>query len=142
MAPKQGNIVLLETNVDDATGEILGYAQERLFDMGALDVWHTPIQMKKNRPGVLLSVLLPRELESEGVELLLRETPTLGIRSRAVERYAAERRTETLETQWGEVPVKIKYVAGEPVAASPEYEDCRRIALAEGLPLQSRVQGS
>ena len=137
VAPKQGNIVLLETNVDDATGEILGYAQERLFDMGALDVWHTPIQMKKNRPGVLLSVLLPRELESEGVELLLRETPTLGIRSRAVERYAAERRTETLETAWGEVRVKIKHLDGEPVAASPEYEDCRRIALAEGLPLQT-----
>ncbi|MYC28549.1 MAG: nickel pincer cofactor biosynthesis protein LarC [Chloroflexi bacterium] len=145
VAPKQGNIVLLETNLDDATGEILGYAQERLFDLGALDVWHTPIQMKKNRPGVLLSVLLPRELENDCVELLLRETPTLGIRSRAVERYAAERRTETLETEWGKVRVKIKYLAGEPVAASPEYEDCRQIAMNKGVPFQAlykEVEGS
>lgn len=137
VARKQGNIVLLETNIDDATGEILGYAQERLFNLGALDVWHTPIQMKKNRPGVLLSVLLPGELENEGVELLLRETPTLGIRSRAVERYAAERKTEVLETEWGEVRVKIKYLAGAPLAASPEYEDCRQIALTTGIPLQA-----
>ena len=135
-AQKQGNIVLLETNLDDATGEILGYVQERLFDLGALDVWHTSIQMKKNRPGVLLSVLLPRELENDALKLILRETPTLGIRSRAVERFAAERRTEMLETEWGQVRVKIKYLAGEPVAASPEYEDCRQIALTVGLPLQ------
>lgn len=137
VAKKQGNIVLLETNLDDVTGEILGYAQERLFNLGALDVWHTPIQMKKNRPGVLLSVLLPGELENAGVELLLRETPTLGIRSRAVERYAAERKTESVETEWGEVRVKVKYLASDPVAASPEYEDCRQIALTAGVPLQA-----
>ena len=133
---RQQGIVLLETNLDDVTGEVLGYAQERLFDLGALDVWHTPIQMKKNRPGVILSVLLPQSLEQKGVELILRETPTLGVRSRPIERYAAEREVVTMDTDLGEVRVKLKYLAGEIVAASPEYEDCRRIALESGRPLQ------
>ncbi|CAI8018005.1 Putative nickel insertion protein [Geodia barretti] len=129
IGPRQQGIVLLETNLDDVTGEVLGYAQERLFDLGALDVWHTPIQMKKNRPGIILSALLPQSLEQAGVELILRETPTLGVRSRPVERYAAERRIETLETDLGQIRVKLKYLAGGIVAAAPEYEDCRRIAL-------------
>jgi uncharacterized protein (TIGR00299 family) protein len=136
IAPKQPDIVLLETNLDDVTGEVLGYAQERLFDLGALDVWHTPIQMKKNRPGVILSALLPSRLEAAGVELILRETPTLGVRSRPVERYAAEREIVALETEWGTVHIKLKLLANEVVAAAPEYEDCRLLALETGLPLQ------
>ncbi len=136
LARKQQGIVLLETNLDDVTGEVLGYTQERLFDLGALDVWHTPIQMKKNRPGVILSVLLPEKLEDVAVESILRETPTLGVRSRPVERYAAERRTVQMETPLGLVSVKLKYLAGAVVGASPEYEDCRRIALDTGMPLQ------
>ena len=136
VARKQRGIVLLETNLDDVTGEVLGYAQERLFELGALDVWHTPIQMKKNRPGVILSVLLPESLERAGTELLLRETPTLGVRCRPVERYAAEREIVPIETELGTVRVKLKRLAGEIVAAAPEYEDCRSIALATGKPLQ------
>ena len=136
LARKQQGIVLLETNLDDVTGEVLGYAQERLFGLGALDVWHTPIQMKKNRPGVILSALLPDHLERAGVELILRETPTLGVRSRPVERYAAERETVQMETPSGAVRIKLKYLAGVIVGASPEYEDCRLIALESGQPLQ------
>ena len=132
----QEGIVLLETNLDDVTGEVLGYAQERLFDLGALDVWHTPIQMKKNRPGVILSALLPQRLEESAVELILRETPTLGVRRRPVERYAAEREVLEMDTDLGKVRVKVKRLAGEVVAASPEYEDCRAIALETGRPLQ------
>lgn len=134
-APLQTGLVLLETNLDDVTGETLGYAQERLFALGALDVWHTPIQMKKNRPGIILSALLPPELETAAVELILRETPTLGVRRRLVERYAARRETIVVETAAGPVQVKVKYLAGQAIAASPEYEDCRRIALATGRPL-------
>ena len=78
---QSASVVLLETNLDDAPGLVLGYAQERLFALGALDVWHTPVQMKKNRPGTILSVLVPPHLEQAAVELILRETPTLGIRS-------------------------------------------------------------
>ena len=136
LAPKQQGLILLETNLDDVTGEVLGYTQERLFDLGALDVWHTPIQMKKNRPGVILSVLLPQRLEETAVELMLRETPTLGVRCRPVERYAAERRTVQMETPLGLVSIKLKYLSGAVVGASPEYEDCRRIALDTGKPMQ------
>ena len=136
LAKPQAGIVLLETNLDDVTGEVLGYTQERLFDLGALDVWHTPIQMKKNRPGVILSALLPQTLETAAVELILRETPTLGVRSRPVQRYVAEREVVAMETGLGTVRVKVKSLAGEAVAAAPEYEDCRRIALETGRPLQ------
>jgi hypothetical protein len=132
----QAGIVLLETNLDDVTGEVLGYAQERLFALGALDVWHTPIQMKKDRPGIILSALVPQGLESAAVELILRETPTLGVRIRPVERYVADRKSVTMTTEIGEVSVKIKSLRGEAVSVSPEYEDCRRIALESGLPLQ------
>ena len=134
-APLQTGLVLLETNLDDVTGETLGYAQERLFALGALDVWHTPIQMKKNRPGIILSALLPPELETAAVELILRETPTLGVRRRLVERYAARRETIAVATAAGPAQVKVKYLAGQAIAASPEYEDCRRIALDTGRPL-------
>ena len=136
LAKPQAGIVLLETNLDDVTGEVLGYTQERLFDLGALDVWHTPIQMKKNRPGVILSALLPQTLETAAVELILRETPTLGVRSRPVQRYVAEREVVAMETSLGTVRAKVKSLAGEVVAAAPEYEDCRRIALETGRPLQ------
>ena len=134
-ASLQEGLVLLETNLDDVTGEILGYAQERLFALGALDVWHTPIQMKKSRPGIILSALLSPELETAAVELILRETPTLGLRRRWVERYAARRETIVVETAAGPAQVKVKYLAGQAIAAAPEYEDCRRIALATGRPL-------
>ena len=138
----QTGVVLLETNLDDVTGEVLGYAQERLFALGALDVWHTPIQMKKNRPGVILSALLPESLETAAAELILRETPTLGVRRRPVERYAARRETVAMETPDGTIQVKVKYLAEEAIAAAPEYEDCRRIALATGRPLLEIYRGA
>ena len=139
------SVVLLETNLDDAPGLVLGYAQERLFALGALDVWHTPVQMKKNRPGAVLSVLVPPHLERAAVELILRETPTLGIRSRTVDRYVADRRSVTVETEFGPVSVKVKSLSssnGEPapVSGAPEPDDCRRIAIETGLPFQEIYQ--
>ena len=130
------SVVLLETNLDDAPGLVLGYAQERLFALGALDVWHTPVQMKKNRPGAVLSALVPPRLEQAAVELILRETPTLGIRSRLVDRYVAHRHSLTIETELGPVSVKVKSLDGSPVSAAPEPDDCRRIAIETGLPFQ------
>jgi uncharacterized protein (TIGR00299 family) protein len=132
----QTGIVLLETNLDDVTGEVLGYAQERLFALGALDVWHTSIQMKKDRPGIILSALVPQSLESDAVDLILKETPTLGVRTRPVERYVAGRESVAMTTELGSINVKIKSLHGGPVSISPEFEDCRRIALESGLPLQ------
>jgi uncharacterized protein (TIGR00299 family) protein len=136
----QSQVVLLETNLDDVTGEVLGYVQEMLFSLGALDVWHTPIQMKKNRPGIILSVLVPQSLESPAVELILRETPTLGVRTRPVERYVADRQNVEVETELGTVRVKLKLLSGKAVSVSPEFEDCRRIALDLALPLQEVYQ--
>ena len=137
---KQDNVVLLETNLDDVPGMVLGYAQERLFDLGALDVWYTQVQMKKNRPGVILSVLVPEALEAEASRLIMRETPTLGIRTRRVERYVADRFSLPMETEFGVVSVKVKSLGGRPVAAAPEFEDCRRIALQQGLSFQEVYQ--
>ena len=135
-APVRREVTLLETNIDDASPQLLGFAQERLFELGALDVWHTPIQMKKNRPGTLLSALVPASLEAQAVSLLLRETTTLGVRRRVVERYEAEREMREVHTEFGPVLVKTKLLDGRPIAASPEYEACRAIALEHGLPLQ------
>ena len=140
VASVQGDIVLLETNLDDVPGVVLGYTQERLFDLGALDVWHTPIQMKKNRPGVILSALVPRHLEAAAAELILRETPTLGVRTRPVERYVADRWNVPMETELGTISVKLKSLEDRVVGAAPEFEDCRRIALETGLPLQEVYQ--
>ena len=140
LAGRQGGIILLETNLDDVSGELVGYAQEQLFALGALDVWYTPIQMKKNRPGVMLSAMVPQELETAAFELILRETTTLGVRTRPVERYVAERHIESMESVLGVIGAKVKYLGGKAVSASPEYEDCRKIALESGISLQDVYQ--
>ena len=137
---RQVDVVLLETNLDDVRGEVLGYAQEQLFSLGALDVWYTPVQMKKNRPGVVLSALVPQRLEDAAVQLILRETPTLGVRTRPVERYVAQRESFDVETDLGVISVKVKSLEGESVGVSPEYEDCRRISLETGVPYQEVYQ--
>ena len=140
VARQQGQIVLLETNLDDATGQVVGHAQDRLFAIGALDVWSIPVQMKKSRPGVILSALVPQEIEAAAVRVILRETPTLGVRSRPIQRYVAERQTMTMETGMGPVGVKVKYLEGVVVGVAPEYEDCRKIALEIGTPFQEVYQ--
>ena len=135
----QDNVVLLETNLDNSTGEQLGFAMERLFEAGAFDVWHTPIQMKKNRPGVLLSALGPAHLESRLAEVFLRDTPTLGVRVRPVGRYVADRDIVTVATEYGPMRVKRKWLAGEVVSASPEYEDVAAAAREQGTGWQAVV---
>ena len=134
-APKRDGHRLLETNVDDSTPEVLAYAQEQLLALGAVDVWFTSIQMKKSRPGVLLSALVPASLESGAAELILRETSTLGIRVRPVERYEALREVKEVTSPFGAVQVKVKRMGHQVVGVSPEYEPCRRIARERGLPL-------
>lgn len=134
--PGREEVVLLECNLDDATGELLGYVMERLFAAGALDVWFVPVQMKKNRPGVILSTLARPERVDALLGLILRETPTLGVRVRPVERAVAERAERAVETPWGPVRVKEKWLDGERVSVSPEYEDCARIARERGIPLE------
>jgi uncharacterized protein (DUF111 family) len=102
---------------------------------GAADAWFTSIQMKKGRPGVMLSVLCKEALEKTLVDLLLRETTTLGVRVRDVGRYEAERDVFEFESSLGPAAVKVKRLPGEPPRVAPEYEVCRRIATERGLPL-------
>jgi len=139
-AVQQGEVVLLETNLDDVSGLVLGYTQERLFAIGALDVWNTPILMKKNRPATLLSVLVPKDKEREATEVILRETPTLGIRTRQVDRYVAGRQMVTIETKMGPISVKVKLLDGKAISAAPEPDEVRRIALESGTPFQEVYQ--
>ena len=132
--------MLLETNLDDVSGLVLAYTQEQLFAIGALDVWNTPIQMKKNRPGTVLSALVPKDIEPEASELILRETPTLGIRTRSVDRYVAGRQIVKVETGLGPISIKIKILDGKAVSAAPEPDEVRQIALETGRPFQEVYQ--
>ncbi|HXG41358.1 MAG TPA: nickel pincer cofactor biosynthesis protein LarC [Dehalococcoidia bacterium] len=128
-------LVLLETNLDDMTGEVLAHVLERLLALGVNDAWLTPVQMKKGRPGAVLSVLCPEGLEEEAVRLLLRETTTLGVRRQPVGRWEAPRETFSFQSSLGPAAVKVKRLPGEPPRAEPEFEVCRRLAAASGLPL-------
>jgi uncharacterized protein (TIGR00299 family) protein len=126
---------LIETNIDDMPAEHLAYAQESLMAAGAADAWFTPIQMKKSRPAVMLSVLCHEALESQMVSILLRETSTLGVRVREVARYEAEREVFEFESSLGPAAVKLKRLPGERPRVAPEYEVCRRIARERSLAL-------
>jgi hypothetical protein len=123
----------METNLDDVPGEIIGYTIERLFAAGALDVWTTPIQMKKNRPGVILGALVNHGQVGELEAILFRETGTLGVRRCRYERTKQPRPEATVETAWG--PVRVK-------AGKPEFEDCARIAREMGMPLQDVIRAA
>lgn len=126
-------VAVVECEIDDLPGEGFGFLMERLLGAGALDVYFTPVQMKKNRPGTLVTVLCrPDRLEALA-GLLLLESGSLGCRIQRAERIEAEREVITVETPYGPVAVKRARLAGRPFSAAPEFEDCRRIALAAGV---------
>jgi uncharacterized protein (TIGR00299 family) protein len=128
-------MVLIETNIDDMTGEMLAYVQEKLIAEGAADAWLTPIQMKKGRPAVTLSAICTEGQEAALARTMLRETSTLGVRVRPVHRWEAERETLEFESTLGPAAVKVKRLPDEPPRVAPEYEACKRIAASSGLPL-------
>lgn len=128
-------ITVLETNIDDTTSEILGFVSEKLMKAGALDVFFTPIFMKKNRPAFMLTVLSNPENEEAMVDVILKETSTLGIRKTVSFRYCMKREIVNVSTDLGEVRLKIASW-GSFKKASPEYEDCKRIAEHTKLPLK------
>lgn len=132
---RRRTMLLVETNIDDMNPELLGYVQERLFEVGAADVWFVPIQMKKNRPATLVSVLCPHDCEEVVVSILLRETTTLGVRISEVNRREADRESLEFESSLGTAAVKLKRLEGEEPQVSPEYEPCRRLALQHGMSL-------
>lgn len=129
-------MVQLETNIDDMNPEFVAAVSEKLFAAGAADVWVTPVQMKKNRPGIVLSVLARQALETTLAEIILRETTTLGLRVQPIGRHEAQREMRTVETSYGPVPVKLKIVGGQILGAVPEYETCKHLADAAGVPVR------
>jgi uncharacterized protein (TIGR00299 family) protein len=129
-APENEQAVVMEANIDDSTGEMLGYAMERLLAAGALDVWFTPIQMKKNRPAVLVSLLCAPQETARLARVLLEETSAIGVRHYPVSRTTLRRRIEERQTSLGMVRFKVSET-GE----KPEFDDCRRLATAHGMPL-------
>ena len=126
---------IVQTNLDDTSGELVGYATTRLLAAGALDVFTTAIQMKKNRPGVLLSALCRAEDVVTVERIMLRETTTLGVRRWPVQRHTLPRSPHTVETPWGKIEGVVAALDDGP-AFSPEYESCRRIAEQQGVPLR------
>jgi pyridinium-3,5-bisthiocarboxylic acid mononucleotide nickel chelatase len=129
-------VTVIETNIDNMTGELLGGLMNRLLAAGALDVSYIPMQMKKNRPAVMLMVICRPEEGDEMAQLLLGETSTLGMRIQQVQRLKAQRSQQQIETPLGTLMVKVKRLGSRVISASPEYEDCRRIALERGMSLE------
>jgi uncharacterized protein (TIGR00299 family) protein len=127
---------MIETNLDDASPQIIGHVMDRVLELGALDCFFTPVQMKKNRPGVLLSILCgPAEKEAV-MKLLFTETTTLGIRSHEVTRRALQRSVVQVETQYGPIDVKVAHLDGRVVNEMPEFEQCRQAAAKANVPLK------
>jgi pyridinium-3,5-bisthiocarboxylic acid mononucleotide nickel chelatase len=133
-------ITILEGNVDDMTPQLFGYVMDRALQQGALDVFATSVQMKKSRPGMLLTVLCHPEDAQALTRLIFEETTTLGVRSRDEKRAALARRHVTVHTKWGEVRIKLANLNGSISNYAPEYEDCRRIAEQQHVPLKAVMQ--
>lgn len=133
-------VVQIETNLDDMNPQVFEYLMQRLFERGALDVFLTPITMKKSRPATLLSLLCRPGEERALVELVLAETTTLGVRAQTMQRLILPREVRDIETSFGTVRVKVTLRNGREVSLQPEYEDCRRIAEERGLPLLSVME--
>ena len=136
LPPSSDRVWVLETNLDDLPGEVVGYTMTRLMDARALDAFVTPIQMKKNRPGVMLSVLCDEAKIPTLEEILFRETTTLGIRRYPVSRHKLKRQAVEVETPFGRVKGKLGWLGDRPPTFSPEYDDCARIAAERGIPLR------
>lgn len=133
-------LVLLETNIDDVNPQIYDYVMERLFKEGALDVWLTPIQMKKNRPAVTLSILCNIVDEKKLSGIVFEEGLTLGIRRQLIGRMSLPREIKTIKTKFGNIRVKKAKFEGKTVREIPEYEDCKKAAKKQSIPLQQVIR--
>jgi len=133
---EKDEVLVLEANIDDQNPQIYEYVMDKLFAAGALDVWLTPIIMKKSRPAVTLSVLLKASQQAAVTQIVFTETSTIGVRSYPVNRTVAERETFAVDTLWGQIRVKVSRINGRVCCVSPEYEDCRRAADEHNIPLK------
>jgi len=137
---KREDITIMEANVDDMTPQLFGYVLERALKLGALDAFGTAVQMKKNRPGMQLTVLCRPEESNRLAKMIFTETTTLGVRIRQESRAVLARRHVNIRTQWGEIRMKLANLNGSVSNYAPEYEDCRRIAEAQHVPLKIVMQ--
>ena len=129
-------LLMIETNIDDMSPQLFGYVMDRALEMGALDCYLTPTQMKKNRPGLLLSVLCRPDEREKFLQMLFAETTTIGARSYEVQRRALARETITVTTQFGLIDVKVAHIKNGAVNAMPEFEQCRAAARNSGVTLR------
>ncbi len=140
---QETRVGIIETTIDDATPELLSYVADRLLAAGASDVYRTPVQMKKGRIGVQLTVLCSPSRAEALQKLVFQETTTLGLRYREEEKKILVRSFTSVETQWGDVRIKIGMLdGGEVVNYAPEYEDCRKIAENNAVPLKQVMQAA
>ncbi len=135
-------VLVLEANLDDATGQVVAEVCQLLLDTGARDVFTTPIYMKKGRPGTLITVLAPPALRDAVEEILFTQTTTFGVRSHLAERRTLARTLETVTTPFGEVRVKVGRRGGQVVRATPEFEDCRAAARCAGRPVLEVIEAA
>jgi len=133
-------ISVLEANLDDLNPQVFGYVMDKLLEEGALDAFGIPVQMKKNRPGMLLTVLCKPEEADRLAQIIFAESTTLGVRRREERRQALARRWENVSTPWGEIRIKIASMNGTVTNYAPEYEDCRRVAAEHHVPLKRVMQ--
>ncbi len=131
-----GEELLLETNIDDMNPQFYEPLTERLFAAGALDVWLTPITMKKGRPGTIVSAIVTADRRDEVERAFFVESTTIGVRATPVSRTRAPRRFETVATRWGDVRLKLRGWDGRVIGAMPEYDDCLRLSRASGAPIR------
>jgi len=132
-------VTVIETNLDDMSPQIYGYFAEKALAAGALDVFSSPVQMKKNRPGLLVTLLADPANVSRLIDLVFRETTTIGVRTYEARRKTLERELVPVETPFGSVRMKISRMNGSVLNATPEYEDCQRIATEKGIPLKQVI---
>ena len=140
LSTPQDNIMVIEANLDDMSPQVFGYVLDRLLDAGALDAFGTPVQMKKSRPGTVLTVLTRTEDAQRIAKIIFDETTTIGLRMRQEMRHTLAREYETVQTLWGGVRIKVARLNGKVTNFAPEYEDCREIAEDHGVPLKTVLQ--
>ena len=130
-------VSVIEANVDDMNPQVYGYFAEKALAAGALDVWSTSALMKKSRPGIVITILCEPSNTQRMMDLLFRETTTIGVRTHEAQRKILDREFVRVKTEWGDVRIKVSRLAGAIVNAAPEFEDCKKIAESNGVPLKS-----
>jgi len=135
-------LTVLETNIDDMSPQVAAYLMDRLFAEGALDAFFTPVQMKKGRPGVLLTVLVGNEKKEAMLEVIFAESTTIGMRAHEIERHCLDRVSKKVKTPYGQISVKVAARHGRVVNVQPEFEDCRAAADKKGVPLKDVIDAA